>query len=41
MKHKRVQKSTEKCTHNEMVENNDPKFVWKCAKCGYVYGKGD
>ena len=32
------------CDHNEMVPNNDPAdrfaaYAWKCAKCGYVYGK--
>lgn len=27
------------CTHNEMIPNNEPGFAWKCAKCGYVYGK--
>jgi len=26
------------CTHNTMVENNDPNHAWKCAECGYVYG---
>jgi hypothetical protein len=28
------------CTHNAMVPNDDPAHVWKCADCGYVYGKG-
>ncbi len=28
-----------KCDHNEMVENDGPEHAWKCAKCGYVYGK--
>ena len=27
------------CDHNEMIANDDPAFAWKCAKCGYVYGK--
>ncbi len=27
------------CDHNEMVSTNDPNHGWKCAKCGYVYGK--
>ncbi len=26
------------CSHNEMVETGDKTFVWKCAKCGYIYG---
>ena len=26
------------CRHNEMVPNDDPERVWKCALCGYVYG---
>ena len=28
-----------KCKHNTMVANNNPQFAWKCADCGYVYGK--
>lgn len=28
------------CTHNEMLPNpQDQRHVWKCAICGYVYGK--
>jgi hypothetical protein len=27
------------CNHNEMVANSEPGFAWKCADCGYVYGK--
>lgn len=27
------------CNHNEMVANSEPGFAWKCANCGYVYGK--
>jgi hypothetical protein len=27
------------CDHNEMIANDDPGVAWKCAKCGYVYGK--
>lgn len=27
------------CDHNEMTANDDPSFAWKCAKCGYVYGR--
>lgn len=30
---------TYECTHNQMVKNSDPAYVWKCALCGYVYGK--
>jgi hypothetical protein len=26
------------CGHNEMVATGNMTFVWKCAKCGYVYG---
>jgi rubredoxin len=29
------------CNHNAMVDNNDPMYAWKCADCGYVYGKGE
>ena len=29
------------CTHNAMVETGDPGHAWKCADCGYVYGKPD
>ena len=29
------------CKHNEMVPNDDPRFAWKCADCGYVYGRED
>lgn len=29
------------CQHNEMVPSGDPVRVWKCAKCGYLYGKDD
>ena len=28
------------CQHNEMVPNADPNYAWKCAACGYIYGKG-
>lgn len=34
-----TQMDMDPCTHNEMIENNEPGFVWKCADCGYVYGK--
>ena len=27
------------CDHNEMVEHNESGYAWRCAKCGYVYGK--
>lgn len=27
------------CDHNEMIANDEPGYAWKCAKCGYVYGK--
>ena len=27
------------CKHNAMVPNGEPGFAWKCANCGYVYGK--
>lgn len=27
------------CQHNAMVPNGEPGFSWKCANCGYVYGK--
>ena len=27
------------CSHNIMVATGDKRFAWKCAKCGYVYGK--
>jgi len=27
------------CPHNEMVETGDKDFAWKCAQCGYIYGK--
>jgi len=27
------------CTHNQMVANDDPIYSWKCANCGYIYGK--
>jgi hypothetical protein len=31
---------TEGCSHNEMVRNeNDNEHCFKCANCGYVYGK--
>jgi hypothetical protein len=26
------------CNHNEMIETGDKTFVWKCAKCGFIYG---
>jgi hypothetical protein len=26
------------CDHNAMVANGDPKHVWKCSRCGCVYG---
>lgn len=26
------------CNHNEMVETGHNTFVWKCARCGYIYG---
>jgi hypothetical protein len=29
-----------KCNHNVMVRTNDKNFAWRCANCGYVYGKG-
>ena len=29
------------CDHNECVPNDEPDYAWKCAKCGYVYGKED
>jgi hypothetical protein len=25
------------CDHNEMVPNDSPTHIWKCAKCGHVY----
>jgi hypothetical protein len=28
------------CAHNAQVETGDPDHAWKCADCGYVYGKG-
>ena len=29
-----------KCPHNVMVRNEDDLiYAWKCADCGYVYGK--
>ncbi len=27
------------CSHNAMVATHDPAFAWKCADCGYIYGK--
>jgi hypothetical protein len=27
------------CDHNEMVPTGNATYAWKCAKCGYVYGK--
>jgi hypothetical protein len=27
------------CQHNTMVEHDEPGFAWRCADCGYVYGK--
>lgn len=27
------------CVHNAMVTNDTPAFAWKCADCGYIYGK--
>lgn len=27
------------CLHNNMVSTGDPKHAWKCADCGYIYGK--
>lgn len=26
------------CPHNEMVRNDSPIHVWKCAQCGHVFG---
>lgn len=31
-------RAAKECSHNEMVPNDDPGHVWKCARCGYVYG---
>ena len=31
----------QECDHNDMIENDEPGSAWKCAKCGYVYGKDD
>jgi hypothetical protein len=27
------------CVHNAMVEHDEPGFAWKCAGCGYIFGK--
>ena len=32
-------KTCKNCEHNAMVPNDDPQYAWKCADCGYVYGK--
>lgn len=32
------EESKRTCEHGTMVANNDPKFAWRCAECGYVYG---
>lgn len=32
-------KESETCDHNIMVSNEDNEFAWKCAICGYIYGK--
>jgi len=31
----------DECDHNEMVENPDPEYAWKCALCGHVYGRDE
>jgi len=27
------------CKHNRMVATGDPKNAWKCADCGYIFGR--
>ena len=27
------------CNHNRMVATGDAKHAWKCADCGYIFGR--